>query len=529
MSSFRNDGFATSSHDVKGLKAAKEDLYAKGFPLAEARDLVARFFDPTKFSHLRAISSERLVYAVAPSTSGENILPRLFAAELKAAYGGTILSDWSRPLAVERAARKGAIGKIREPARFEPVPDRFRPLPSDAFIVLVDDVVTTGQSLAGMRDALRKVGFQASEVVSLAQSELRRVTAADITRLTSKLGQDVGSEISTVLNSYALKHFANYIERITPHESQDNPASIRVRSELREFFRAEAGRLRELGITLPLTNHGASIGAGRTEGVQPRERTEAANLSDRPGETRGIRGSSHAAKNESPLTMIAEKKDTELRYELQPGERVGLAKVALLQDGQRLLLDEGKAFAIAATEQRPLIDALLRTQEQLGNQLPYPRETLVAHLADRVQFGTLLEKGLKPSDLRRIVESTASAIKAEIDRLPDHQIAPKAERTPEARNAAALLETLDSLKTKHDLESGSDGKRRIIDEADKIARDFSKANTLTTSASVELRRAAQGFVAGKIAGIEMQRAVQRSQIAAGRLEEQQGARIAAKL
>ena len=54
MPRYRIHDFATSTHDVVGIKAAKEALRKNDFPLKEDRLVVRTFFDPVKFSHLRS-------------------------------------------------------------------------------------------------------------------------------------------------------------------------------------------------------------------------------------------------------------------------------------------------------------------------------------------------------------------------------------------------------------------------------------------------------------------------------------------
>lgn len=113
----------------------------------------------------------------------------------------------------------------------------WRRFPTAPPVVLVDDVVTTGETADALRELLEQRGLKATTVASLGQSEMRKVSPRDINRITSKLGKpDMGSEIEAVLAG-RLKHKANYIERAI-HED--------TRTEIRDYFRNEHRRLQGL-------------------------------------------------------------------------------------------------------------------------------------------------------------------------------------------------------------------------------------------------------------------------------------------
>jgi len=292
--------YARCSDDTRGLREEKERLYAQGFPILESQATVAKYYSAEKFDHLRSVSKP--VYFCAPSTTGENILPYILAQNLRRDFGGVIMPDWATPQALTRTAEKTGIEKLREPPTYKLNKDALALVGKDATIVLVDDVVTTGGSVQGMREALAQEGLRASHVTSLAQSELRLVTEKDIDRMTAKLLGNEGRDAFARSRGFAdfsafaanephhadpersgftawlreqplradvalaldgrLKHLANYIENSIRKTDANRNA------EISEHLRAEAQRLRELG----RTDAGAVLGIDervrRLEGTQ---------------------------------------------------------------------------------------------------------------------------------------------------------------------------------------------------------------------------------------------------------------------
>lgn len=510
MSGFRNGEFSTASHDVKGLKAAKEELYQLGFPEAETRAVVDRFFDPSKFSHMAELKGQKIVYVVAPSTSRENTLPRHIAERMRQNFGGEILVDWATPLAVERAAKKGALGKIREPARFKPNDAILAQVDPHATLVLVDDVVTTGQSLGGMQEALGLHGLKASQVVSLAQSELRRVSTADIDRLIGKLGTDIRPAIETVLGHYPLKHYANYIERITPHANDQTDTGIKLRQQIRSHFQAESQRVQRLGQTQPRSVQGVGISAQGIKGVQLGSGTATELHRGNLGETIGVRRGSDDAKNSNPFKAM-----NSPTYELIKDNN-GRAQVVAKEGQESELVDNGKTFALSGFEQRDILDALLRHQERVGNVVPYSRDSIVQRVADRVQISELLGKPLSSQHLREIVNDAVSSLRLEIDRLPDYAVTKNAnpmeapntqENEPKLKasgkldedHKAHLLSKLSALRKDFATSNLPVMRQSILTEADTVVKKIAKVEAgIGGSAPMKLRRSVRDFVEGRI-------------------------------
>lgn len=282
---YHRDEYTTSSLNVLAIKEQKEFLRARGYPANEVLDFVNRFFKPENFGHLRGRNN---VFIVAPSTSRTNIIPLVLATELAERFGGTVVTRWATALSVTKAAKKGGIGKIREPVRFEATnPERLQTLASQphGHFVVVDDVVTTGETTDALRDVLARHGIQTQEIVSLGQAEMRKVTSRDIERLADKLGPPgLHTEVATVLTG-KLKHRANYIER-SIHEN--------YRSEIRDYFQNEARRIQSGTRTVHSGGErgGGERGAGNPR-LQPGPLPEAGLPAGHPGESLRLGGNSH--------------------------------------------------------------------------------------------------------------------------------------------------------------------------------------------------------------------------------------------
>jgi hypothetical protein len=142
-------------------------------PKAEVQELVEHYFRRSAYAHLEG---KNPYFLVAPSTTGANKLPYYFAKRLQSEFGVQVIPGWATPLVREKASIKGGLGKMRNPARFAAVEDRLDKIPKGSTVVLVDDVVTTGETADTLRSLLEQRGLKATTVASLGQSEMRKVS-----------------------------------------------------------------------------------------------------------------------------------------------------------------------------------------------------------------------------------------------------------------------------------------------------------------------------------------------------------------
>jgi pyrimidine operon attenuation protein/uracil phosphoribosyltransferase len=306
MARFHKDEFFTCSNETKGLKADKDALREQGFPVIGCQALIEKWFSRERLSRLADLTKP--VFLAAPSTTGRNLLPLVLASKLRQEFGGEYLNGWAFPIHQERTAGKSGLGKIRDIPQYNLNPDLVPHL-SGKTLVLVDDAVTTGCSSRGLREALAKAGLCVDAVVSLAQTEMRKVTDRDVERITEKLGSpSLEKEVRGVLKNQ-LKHWANYIE--TPINTDNDE----IRIEIRNYFIAEYQRLHELGRTLARTDSGigirdVSIGnaeheAGKVSGELRRDRgSSVEHGAGIPAKSSGIRSSQGIPRNFAELKDV---------------------------------------------------------------------------------------------------------------------------------------------------------------------------------------------------------------------------------
>lgn len=221
--------YSASSRDVKAMKEEKEKLRAAGYPNQDVRQFLVRFCDIERYA--AALQNRDPNYFVVPSTTRTNTIPREFARLLRDRFGGVIVTGWAVSENTLKAANKGGIGKLRDPVRYTATATALTRLPRSRLAVLVDDVVTTGETTDALRLLLADYGIHVGAVTAIGQAEARHVTPRDLERLATKLGApSLLHEVTLVLHA-CLKHRANYIERVV------TSGTI---AEIREYFVREA-------------------------------------------------------------------------------------------------------------------------------------------------------------------------------------------------------------------------------------------------------------------------------------------------
>ena len=195
--------------------------------------------------------------------------------------------------------------------------------PANARLVLVDDEVTTGGSARALRHLLSLHNRSVDDVLSLGQSELRKVNARDIDRVVEKL-QDPSLRPAVVgVLGGQLKHAANYIERVL---------NDHTRLEISAYFVAEYARLRELGLAYDEPARGAAIGPRGLETTQRQDRAGAAIPAGLPGESRGLRRSDDRSEGRTAQCSAIVAELTKLREQWSAAgyiERPGIVRKGL--------------------------------------------------------------------------------------------------------------------------------------------------------------------------------------------------------
>lgn len=211
-----NDGrdmILFGTKDVKELRRAKNDLIEADYPKAEVEKFVDKYFEPKNYATLEGKDN---VYFVMPSTSGQNTIPRELAKRLQQTFGGKIVQNFARALNKTESKRKGGLKKISNPAQYELTKD------VTAFtgknLVIVDDVLNTGDTVEGLRRELNKQGFGEAQIAVLGTAGIYTTTPRTIERIAEKLAKlnklpydQVLEDIRPALEN-TLGQYSHYVE-----------------------------------------------------------------------------------------------------------------------------------------------------------------------------------------------------------------------------------------------------------------------------------------------------------------------------
>ena len=178
-------------------------------------------------TYSNAFQDHSHVLLVAPSTSGRNRIPLLFARWLQKTFGGDIY-DNIIPLAQEEAKnRRGYVEKVGSPSIVE--------IPSDAIhlrgrrVILVDDILTSGETINTIQEALAHVGITISgvAVVGAAMSGKPAVTTS-AKQLATKLAASLHLDIKQITQQIQVAHSNTYANllRKAAKDAETNPQAV---------------------------------------------------------------------------------------------------------------------------------------------------------------------------------------------------------------------------------------------------------------------------------------------------------------
>ncbi len=222
------------------------------------------------------------VYVIAPSTSGRNSLPHTFAKWLQRYFGGEIYSGLLCESEQEAKCRRGYINKIALPTIIIVPPDA-RELIGDRRVVLVDDILTSGETLNAMQEALADVGIRTDAAIVLGAAMGGKASfQSTVQQLAKHLSKAVGVPWQAILQDLRLAHdnaYANLIRKAAddanekPHEVYE---LIRTKAEaLRRTPRVYVSREHPFELD---TNSGRTQRPGGVEGILPMATRELAGI-----------------------------------------------------------------------------------------------------------------------------------------------------------------------------------------------------------------------------------------------------------
>ena len=213
---------------------------------------------------------ENSVLYVAPSTTGENTIPAVMARKLKEDNpSAEIVENYAEATHLVKSANKSAFEKINDPVRWELTADlKATGRPS----YLVEDVITTGESIRALREELARKGIAIHGAVSLQQGDQKEMYEADFKRMFAKLeaNKELQADIRKVMGGQ-LRRRAGVIESAITYGTETQ------KNDVRTYFTREAERvrkldpgtrtiLREFGSPSHALQHGKSRQTGHRQG-----------------------------------------------------------------------------------------------------------------------------------------------------------------------------------------------------------------------------------------------------------------------
>lgn len=207
------DMVLSNTTDVKTLRKGKNELAEKDFPKAEVKKFVEANYSKEKFADL---SGRENVFLVMPSTSGRNTIPRELAKRLQTDFGGEIVQSFARPMNLIEAKNKSKIGKINNPAVYELTKDLSKYKGKN--VVIVDDVLNTGDTVAGLRRELERQGIPQTQIAALGTASIYTTTPRTVERIAEKLSNLTKTDYNTVYRDIApalentFAQYSHYVE-----------------------------------------------------------------------------------------------------------------------------------------------------------------------------------------------------------------------------------------------------------------------------------------------------------------------------
>ncbi len=292
----------SATSEINGLVKAKAEARIEGYSQKSIADLVSKYYRPEAY---RLLKGKQNVFITAPSTTRINRLPVEFAARLQRDFGGAVIigDNHAAPTATKEAkARKGYLAKMQDPSGY--VWFEKLDIPQDANVVLVDDILTSGETLDGLVEGLHAQGIGVSQIATLAASKGGQpMLPTQVKQLATKLAIASRRPVSDVESDIRLAHAASRVSFITRaiQEANSEPKRIHsviaskaaaIRAALAAGTRSKSGRETPERLSPAGPEGGAGI-SGLSPVVRPTVRGEnATRVSD----------SSEIA-NDSPLVM----------------------------------------------------------------------------------------------------------------------------------------------------------------------------------------------------------------------------------
>lgn len=216
--------------EVKSFKEEKTALKEQGYPLLETLNYSRDLYLKVKDKILKALPENAKLFIV-PTTSGVNKIPVLLAKLIQMDrpdirfFNGNM--GFAKPgFATEAKHNMEPHKRAEEPIRYRL--NQLNDLKSridNKGVYILDDVITTGESVVNLRKQLEHNGIKVNGYIALVASDKNYVRDRDKERMTEKLISNVPEQerdkfkknINTYLDGY-FRQKSNKIERSLRNE-----------------------------------------------------------------------------------------------------------------------------------------------------------------------------------------------------------------------------------------------------------------------------------------------------------------------
>lgn len=215
------------------LTERKREIKNAGYPPEQVEQFVAQNYKPSKFATLLEPHRGNIVFLEAPSTSRSNTIPLVFANKLATDFDGSVLRGDQFAAAQAKAEAKDKssyISKMEDPSRFTITDPDLASKLAGKFVVLVDDFVTSGETLDGLTESLTASGIKSQGIVAIGAAKgSKPATSANLKSLSTKLSRMLNEPQRRIEEDLQLAHGhsrLNLIRRAND-DSTRNPRQVR--------------------------------------------------------------------------------------------------------------------------------------------------------------------------------------------------------------------------------------------------------------------------------------------------------------
>ncbi len=214
-----------TTDDTPAMVAEKRRLKELLFNDDDTLAFLNRYCDPSAYA---AVAGPDATYVVTPSTSGRNLLPLALARWLQEKFGGEVYDRLDSNSEQEAKNRRGYVEKVSQPTRIILPPDVSAAL-SGRRVVVVDDILTSGETLNAVQEELARAGVRVHGVVVLGAAKSAKPASESVAhQLAKRLAAKLGLDWKQVHESLRLAHSNAYASllRKAAQDAETQPKEV---------------------------------------------------------------------------------------------------------------------------------------------------------------------------------------------------------------------------------------------------------------------------------------------------------------